>query len=84
MRQAPLAQRRLAGSGAGRRPRFRPRRPAVLSDETVDDPWMGDGRSELGPADIRAGLRLYLAAWALTAVLIAGLWWVAGVHLSDL
>jgi len=48
--------------------------PRVYPDETVDDPWMGDGRSELGPVDIRAGLRLYIAAWAMTALLTAGLW----------
>ncbi len=56
--------------------------PRVYPDETVDDPWMGDGRSELGPVDIRAGLRLYLAAWIVTALVIAGLWWASGGHLT--
>jgi adenosylcobinamide-phosphate synthase len=51
--------------------------PRVYPDETVDDPWMGDGRANLTAQDIRAGLRLYLAACAMTAVLIAGLWTVA-------
>ena len=37
--------------------------------------------SELEPADIRAGLRLYLAAWAVTGLVIAGLWWASGGHL---
>jgi adenosylcobinamide-phosphate synthase len=45
--------------------------PRVYPDETVDDPWMGDGRSDLNPGDIRAGLRLYLAAWAVTGLVIA-------------
>jgi len=52
--------------------------PRVYPDETVDDSWMGDGRADLGPDDIRAGLRLYLAAGLLMAAgiagLIAGLW----------
>jgi len=47
--------------------------PRVYPDETVDDAWMGDGRPDLGPGDIRAGLRLYLAAGIATALLIAGL-----------
>jgi adenosylcobinamide-phosphate synthase len=48
--------------------------PRVYPDETVDDPWMGDGRADLTAQDIRAGLRLYLAAGVATAILIAGLW----------
>ena len=51
--------------------------PRVYPDETVDDPWMGNGRPDLTPEDIRAGLRLYLAAWAVTALVIVGLWAVA-------
>jgi adenosylcobinamide-phosphate synthase len=57
--------------------------PRVYPGETVDDPWMGDGRPELGPRDIRAGLRLYLAASVTMALVIAGLWWAAS-HLSAL
>jgi adenosylcobinamide-phosphate synthase len=48
--------------------------PRVYPDETVDDPWMGDGRADLTAQDIRAGLRLYLAAGVATAILMAGLW----------
>jgi adenosylcobinamide-phosphate synthase len=48
--------------------------PRVYPDETVDDAWMGDGHADLGARDIRAGLRLYLAAGLATALLIAGLW----------
>jgi adenosylcobinamide-phosphate synthase len=51
--------------------------PRVYPGETVDDPWMGDGRADLTPQDVRAGLRLYLAAGVVTALLIAGLWAVA-------
>jgi adenosylcobinamide-phosphate synthase len=47
--------------------------PRVYPDETVDDAWMGDGRADLGPEDVRAGLRLYLAAGLLMAAGIAGL-----------
>ena len=48
--------------------------PRVYPDETVDDDWMGDGRADLGPDDIRAGLRLYLASCLVMAIAIAGLW----------
>jgi adenosylcobinamide-phosphate synthase len=51
--------------------------PRVYPGETVDDPWMGDGRANLTAQDIRAGLRLYMAACAMTALVIAGLWTVA-------
>ena len=51
--------------------------PRVYPGEAVDDPWMGDGRANLTAQDIRAGLRLYIAACAMTALVIAGLWLVA-------
>jgi len=51
--------------------------PRVYPGETVDDPWMGDGRDALTGRDIHAGLRLYLAATAMTALLIAALWLIA-------
>ena len=51
--------------------------PRVYPDETVDDPWMGDGRDALTSRDIHAGLRLYLAATAVAALLIAALWLIA-------
>lgn len=40
----------------------------------VEDAWMGDGRQELTEADLKAALRLYLAAWSALALLAAGLW----------
>ena len=57
--------------------------PRVYPGKTVDDAWMGDGRSDLGPADIRAGLRLTRTAWAIAALLVAGLGGLAW-HLSAL
>jgi adenosylcobinamide-phosphate synthase len=47
--------------------------PRVYGDETVDDAFMGDGRREATATDIRAALRIFLAActaqWALLAAL---------------
>ncbi|MEE8272700.1 MAG: adenosylcobinamide-phosphate synthase CbiB [Alphaproteobacteria bacterium] len=45
--------------------------PRRYGDDLVDDAWMGDGRRDLGPADILAALRLYLVAGAALAGLIA-------------
>lgn len=41
----------------------------------VEDHWMGDGRADAGPADIRRGLRLYVVAVAILfiAVLLSAL-----------
>ena len=51
--------------------------PRDYPDGPVADAWMGDGRAELGPEDLRAALRLYLVASALVAGLLAAAW-VAG------
>ena len=48
--------------------------PRSYPGERVDDAWMGDGRTDLGPADIRRGLRLYLAAGVSTALLVVAVW----------
>jgi adenosylcobinamide-phosphate synthase len=48
--------------------------PRRYRDEAVEDPWMGDGRSDLDAADIRTALRLYLAAGALLAALVLAAW----------
>jgi adenosylcobinamide-phosphate synthase len=48
--------------------------PRRYRDEVVEDPWMGDGRRDLDAADIRAGLRLYLAAGALLAAGVFASW----------
>ncbi len=39
----------------------------------VEDPWMGDGREDLRTTDIRAALRLYIAAGLLLAGAVLGL-----------
>jgi adenosylcobinamide-phosphate synthase len=44
--------------------------PRIYDGETVDDPYMGDGRGEVTVADIRAALKLYrIACGAQIAVL---------------
>ncbi len=48
--------------------------PREYPDGKVADNWMGDGRVELGPADVNAALRLYLVANALAAGLLAVAW----------
>ena len=67
-RAPPLAQRRLAGGGDGRRAGAAAGRPAGLRDRHGwrMDQWMGDGRSgRAGTDDIRRGLALYRRACAL-------------------
>jgi adenosylcobinamide-phosphate synthase len=41
--------------------------PRVYHGAPAAEPWIGDGRSDLGPADIRAALRLYRTACAIQA-----------------
>jgi adenosylcobinamide-phosphate synthase len=48
--------------------------PRHYPDGLVPDHWMGDGRAELGPEDLRAALRLYLVASALVAGLLVAAW----------
>ncbi len=48
--------------------------PRHYPDGPVADAWMGDGRADLGPADLNAALRLYRAAGALIAGLLAVAW----------
>ena len=47
--------------------------PRVYGDEIVDDAFMGDGRREATAKDIRAALRIFLAACAAQWLLLAGL-----------
>src|SRR5262249_344250 len=44
--------------------------PRVYDGEPVAEAWIGDGRSDLGPADIRGALRLYRAACAIETVVL--------------
>jgi adenosylcobinamide-phosphate synthase len=46
--------------------------PRRYGNALVQDPWLGDGRARATPGDIARGLRLYLAAGALFAALLAG------------
>jgi adenosylcobinamide-phosphate synthase len=45
--------------------------PRVYEGIPVNDPWIGDGRAEVGPADIRAALDLYRTACRLQAGAVA-------------
>jgi adenosylcobinamide-phosphate synthase len=47
--------------------------PRVYGDETIDDAFMGDGRREATARDIRAALRIFLAACTAQWLLLAGL-----------
>jgi adenosylcobinamide-phosphate synthase len=48
--------------------------PRHYHEQAVEDHWMGEGRADLGAADIRAALRLYLVATSLLATALLGLW----------
>ena len=48
--------------------------PRRYQGVVTDDPWLGHGSIEATAADIRRGLRVYVGACLLSAVLIAGLW----------
>ena len=50
---------------------FRLAGPRFYDGELVDDHWMGDGRGELGAADIRAALRLYRTACSVQIAVLA-------------
>jgi adenosylcobinamide-phosphate synthase len=43
--------------------------PRSYGGVAVNDGWMGDGRAEVGPGDIEAGIRLAWRAWALAGAL---------------
>lgn len=47
--------------------------PRVYGGATVEDQWMGDGRADATPADIRAALALYRTACALQIACLAAL-----------
>ncbi len=56
--------------------------PRHYADGRVDDPWLGDGTAQAGPADIVRALRLYRLAGLVTAGLVFGAWLTA--HLGPL
>ena len=45
--------------------------PRMYGGVAVEDHWMGDGRAEASPADIRAALKIYRTACALQGAAIA-------------
>ena len=47
--------------------------PRHYSQETVNDPWVGDGRARATPKDIRRALYLYFVACLINAAWIAAL-----------
>ena len=47
--------------------------PRSYAGVTIEDGWMGDGRAEVGPADIEGALRLAWRVWALLAAAVAGM-----------
>ena len=53
--------------------------PRVYAGETVADHWMGHGRPDAAPADIRVALRLYRTACILQAVVVGA---IAGFTLA--
>ncbi len=48
--------------------------PRRYGDRVVEDTWMGSGRRLVTPEDMRCALRLFVAACALHACLLAVLW----------
>ncbi len=46
--------------------------PRVYGAVRVEDGWMGDGRAEAGPEDIRRGLAIYRRACVLQLAVLAG------------
>ncbi len=47
--------------------------PRVYDGQAVDEPWLGEGREDATPADIGAGLRVYVNACVVMFVLLVGL-----------
>ena len=45
--------------------------PRTYNGVPVDERWLGEGRSELGPDDIRSALRLYRTACGIQAAVLA-------------
>ncbi len=48
--------------------------PRRYGGKTIADAWMGRGRSRATPEDVRRALRLFIAACALHACLLAAFW----------
>lgn len=50
--------------------------PRIYDGTETTDAWIGDGRPDASPQDIRAGLRIFINACILLIVALAG-WWAA-------
>jgi len=49
-------------------------RPRRYADRVVEDPWIGDGRARVTPADMQRALLVYVIACALQGGAILGLY----------
>ena len=56
--------------------------PRRYAGTLVGDHWMGDGRSDLGTADLDRALRLYLVAGGLIALVLAACWLIAWIAIA--
>ncbi len=45
--------------------------PRVYAGQRIADPWLGDGRADAGPSDLRSALDLYLRACVIQAVVLS-------------
>ena len=50
--------------------------PRTYGETRVDDAWMGDGRADAGPDDLRRALGLYRGACAIEIAVAVSLWWL--------
>ena len=51
--------------------------PRVYDGVTVDDQWMGDGRSQATTEDIERALTIYRTAFAGTLLIVAAIGWLS-------
>jgi adenosylcobinamide-phosphate synthase len=54
--------------------------PRIYDGVTVDDHWMGDGRSEATPDDIDRALTIYRTAFAGTLLFVAAIGWLVSAR----
>jgi adenosylcobinamide-phosphate synthase len=54
--------------------------PRIYDGVTVDDHWMGDGRSEATPEDIDRALTIYRTAFAGTLLIVAAIGWLVSAR----
>jgi adenosylcobinamide-phosphate synthase len=54
--------------------------PRIYDGVTVDDHWMGDGRSEATPEDIDRALTIFRTAFAGTLLIVAAIGWLVSAR----